>query len=1522
MRLKLSITILSLFAVGFSLAQGVIPTKGKEFWVGFMENIDSGSPEMNLFIVSDQATSGVVEIPGQGYSQAFTVTANQTTTVSVPVNDTEHYTSEVIEQKGIYIETQDTVAVFAINFGNYSADGTKILPVPSLGTEYRISSYFGLNGARRSQLLIVATEDDSEVEITPIVATEGGNPAGVPFTVQLNRGESYQVKSASTTQDMMGTVVKGTEANGSCRPFAVFSGGEGTNIPQGCTASDHICDQNFPVSTWGTDFYLVPFGFTDSYTYRIMANEDNTNILLNGAVEGVLNAGEFFEYNDVSTANCVSADKGISVTQYMEGIACAGEGDPAMLILNDESQKIDNITFSTVDSNVINEHGLNLVMNTADVGTLFLDGVLVPAAEFTPFANCGSHSYANVTITEGSHTLEAANGVTAYVYGAGGAESYAYSVGSFTPLPPIIYDDVLCTSDTVYIGVEGNLSDIIWYAESDPDVIIETGPQLVLVPPIVSDIYVAVGNQFISGCTDEQYFSVEVPDPPVLVTSQSAEEVCQFQAVQLGVEVFPNSGSYTYTWSPAAGLDDPTSPTPIATPFETTTYTVLVSTATGCGSAEASLTIDVIDGDLASFEALSDLNGICSGEQIQLEIDIQEVLLEDNFDPAIDPTVWTNISNGTEGDACGFANGNALYFNGVGERSAETLDMDLTAGGSINFAIVIGTGAFPCDNVDVGEDIVLEYSTDGGGVWTTIQTMFESNYPTLTDLSIPIPADAQTAATRFKWRQLANSGQDEDNWSLDNVYIGTVAEALDFEWSPNYNLTATDILDPIATPLVDTTYYVMFTDAMTGCSYTDSVEVEVSQGFTLEMTPDTGICDLQGIQLQALPDIEGTYDYQWTGDFLNNPFIGDPIASPTTTTTYTVEVLNEFGCPGNGEVTINVSQLFDLSVATSDNGFCEGETVSLTSSVAGVDAGLTYEWSPSVGLDDPDLQNPMATPLEDVLYVVTVTDTLSGCILTDEIDLDVFDAFTVDAGEDLELCVVGGYQLEALDDTDDGLIWSWTPAALLDDAGVSNPTILNDITQEFIVTATSAAGCSSADTVDVTLLFESFDLGPAIELCVGDEVTIETGYGPEINHEWSTTETSTGITIDDGGIYSVTVTSDEGCVDSDDIEIIMYDLPIIDLGEDPGLCVGDVYELDAGNPGEDFEWSDSSTLQTLEVNETGDYSVVVTDAFQCSSEALISLIFHENPVINLPETHTMCEDEFLTLDAENSGSTYDWSTDETSQTVVVNEEGLYTVLVTNENNCTTSDQMFLTIETYPVVDLGEDVSYCESEVHTLDAGNTGLNFNWSTDETSQSIEISETDVYTVVVDNGYCYTTDAISVIFNPLPIDVLGPDTTLCFQQPPYQLLVNAGNNGSTYVWNTGATDQTYGAPGPGLYTVEVTTPFNCTNTFDIELSELCGGTIYLPNSFTPNNDGVNDVFKAVGTYIVDFEMEIWNRWGQRVFYTADIEDFWTGNHENGGHYVQNEVYTWVVRYTYLLDLEGNLSNTEEVIGHVTILR
>ena len=1524
---QLSVLVAALLLCVHVFAQDIIPTKGKEFWVGFMQNyeVETFQEELNLFVVSDQPTTGLVEIPGQGWTFPFTVNPNQTTTVTIPNNIAEHFSNETVDNRGIIVTTEDTVAVFAINFNGFTADGTKILPTPSLGIDYRISSYQGL-GTYGSEFLIVATEDGTEVEITPAEATLGGNPAGVPFLVQLDRGQSYQVKVAAAGGDLMGTTIVATEQSGECRPFAVFSGTSCTNIPVNCTACDHIFEQNFSTDTWGTEFYVVPFSFATSYTYRVMAHEDNTAVQINGAAPFNLDAGEFQEYNSVGGVRCVSADKGISVTQYMEGVTCAGAGDPAMLILNDVSQKIDNITFSTVNSTVITEHGLNVIIESSEVGSLQLDGATVDASNFTAFPNCPSHSYAQLTIAEGSHTLEAADGFTAYVYGTGNAESYAYSVGSFKLTDPIQVDTVLCSSGEVNLGVNEPWTNIYWYGEAFPNDTLATGNALTLTPPYNTDIYVAVGEQFVSGCQEFEYFSVENLEPPLFsVFPNEDTEICQYQEVQLGVDLI-TPGTFTYTWTPEISLSNPNIANPIASPPQSTTYEVLVSTLSGCSFATDTLRIEVTNGNITEFNASTPDDLICTGESTSLEIDIEQQLFEDNFDPGVSWGIWTTINAGAQGDECGSVDGNALYFNGAGQRVAETIDMDVSAGGTVRFAIKIGNGLAPCDNTEVGDDVVLEYSTNGGGNWSLMQTLFESGYPNFTVLNVAIPVPAQTASTRFRWRQLANSGAGTDNWSLDDIAIGALSDAgLAYSWFPNYQIDDISSPTPTVDPLVDTMYYLSVEDNQTGCVYTDSVFIDVGQGFTLDITPDITLCDAEGVQLEAIPDGDDEYNWVWSPNngSINNIFSATPIANPITTTTYEVDVTSDQGCSASGEVTIIVNQLLSLDITATPYEICVGQESQLISAVGGINQGLEYSWFPATGLSATNISNPIASPNQDITYELTVTETVSGCVLTEEIDIDVFESFTVDAGPDLAFCVLAGEQLQAVPSTNEALTWEWTPALALVNPLVQNPIIALDETQTYVVTARNLLNCAATDTITVTRLVNNLDLGPDQTVCDGDSFTIDTGYDNSFDFDWSTNESTASIDVDAAAVYEVTVTTPDGCVENDAIEIFIQSLPQVNLPSSPNACEGQDFILDAGNPGMTYSWDTNENTQSIVVTNSGTYSVEVTDAFNCVGGDTVTVEFFPVPEANLPDEVLACEDEIVVLDAGNPGYNYQWSTLEATQSIIAMESGIYTVTVTSADNCSIQDQTEVTILTYPIVDLGADQALCAGESFLLDAGNPGLNILWSTNETGQTINATSTGVYTVSVDNGACFSEDQISLVFNPQPINPFGNDTIVCFDGPPYNLLLQALNPGATYLWDTGSTQSNILVFSGGTYNVEITTPNGCDQVFSTNVLESCfGDFLYVPNAFTPDNDGINDVFAVEGTRVESFELEIWNRWGERIFWTDDINDHWNGSHKNGDHYVESEVYIYTINYRYFTDEFGGVSEWVTKDGFVTMIR
>lgn len=929
-----------LLPVDRCFSQTAIPkitaTKGKEFWFGFLENctVCSDAKRIDVFVTSSVNTSGTLTIPGQSYTQNFTVSANQTTTINI-ANTTlaEHLSTEIIDSKGIHIETLDTVSVYAINFQGYTADGTLVLPIGSLGTDYMVTSYEGLSGwDLYSNALIVATEDGTQVEVIPSVNTLGGKTAGVSYIINLNAGQSYQLKAATTSLDLTGTIIRGTLQNGSCRPFAVFSGSMCTNIPVGCTACDHIYEQEYPTNIWGKNYLVAPFSFASSYTYKVLANTNGTSFSINGGPSQNLSAGQVYEANYVTGPVYITSNNKISVTQFMQGASCSNDGDPAQLFLNPMDQVLNDVTFSTVTSTVITQHKVNVIMKAAFTSQLTLDGAAVNPGSFLTFTPNPTYSYAQLTLTQGSHTLHADSGFTAYAYGIGGYETYAYALGSFNEETIIPTDTVYCTDSAITLIPPETILSPQWSTVTYPDSIIGTS-QTLTITPTGSEIYLVSGISQLTGCPYAYKFSVETPNPPNITYTVSADTICKFEAIDFNLSVTPYSSTYLYSWTPTIGLDNPFIANPVASPLQSMWYHVTVSTFSGCGSKTDSIYIFVRPGgNVSNVEVTADKTLFCLGDSSQLNLLIENIVFEDSINPDYNSALWSSVTGGLASSACGSGSGNALYFNSAGSRWAATSSMNTVNGGTIYFALKIANGASPCEGAEPGEDVALEYSNNGGLSWTVFKTYYENQYPVFTSLSIPIPLAAQTTSTRFRWRQVSNSGAGQDNWALDDIYIGIKNNSNStFTWFPVTGLSDAGITNPMAYPNSAITYYVSVTDTGSDCSYTDSVFINVGQPFTLNVANDDTICQISGTPLFANPSIPGTYTFAWTpGATLNDDSISNPIATPTSTTTYYVNVESIQSCSASDSVKIYVpaiSQFYSMPVADS---VCAGDSVQIT----------------------------------------------------------------------------------------------------------------------------------------------------------------------------------------------------------------------------------------------------------------------------------------------------------------------------------------------------------------------------------------------------------------------------------------------------------------------------------------------------------------------------------------------------------------------------------------------------------------
>ena len=284
-QLKLSVTFIAyLFFFAFTL-QGQ-SSEGESFWFSFMEHRDIGVNNKVVMITSETNTSGVIEIPFYNWSINFTVQPNQVTLVQLP-SFTENLGSAQISDKGIHLISNDPVSVYIHQYYSARSEATLVLPEAALGLEYYVMSYEGvaINGkSYRSEFLLVGTADETTIEITPATDPLGVGSAGTPFTVFLNKGETYQLQAETYYADLTGTHIEGDN------DFAVFAGNSWTEVA--CGVRDNLLEQMYPVSTWGKQVVTVPTLNTNYDVFRIQASEDNTQVSVFD--QGAMNSQDFF----------------------------------------------------------------------------------------------------------------------------------------------------------------------------------------------------------------------------------------------------------------------------------------------------------------------------------------------------------------------------------------------------------------------------------------------------------------------------------------------------------------------------------------------------------------------------------------------------------------------------------------------------------------------------------------------------------------------------------------------------------------------------------------------------------------------------------------------------------------------------------------------------------------------------------------------------------------------------------------------------------------------------------------------------------------------------------------------------------------------------------------------------------------------------------------------------------------------------------------------------------------------------
>jgi gliding motility-associated-like protein len=756
---------------------------------------------------------------------------------------------------------------------------------------------------------------------------------------------------------------------------------------------------------------------------------------------------------------------------------------------------------------------------------------------------------------------------------------------------------------------------------------------------------------------------------------------------------------------------------------------------------------------------------------------------------------------------------------------------------------------------------------------------------------------------------------------------------------------------PSATGLSGGSYTVTVTDIF-GCSVTDNIIINESPvlfnitiGGTIPVTC-TGSND--GSATVVPNGGTSPYTYSWS----TVPPQATPTATGLSGGTYTVTATDLYGCSRTATATVNESPvILAVVIANSTPVSCNGSgDGTSTATPSGGTSPYTYSWSTV-----PSQTTPSATGLSGGVYTITVTDAY-GCSRTATTQiLESPQALNAPISGSSPVTCTGSNDGTATVTPSGGTTpytysWSIVPAQTNAIAtGLSGGT--------YTVTVTDNFGCSATSTVMINespvLLSVNINNSTPVS-CTGSgdgtATSSPSGGTAPYTYSWSTvppqaTPDATGLS---GGIYTVTVTDSYGCTKTASVTI--NESPVI-LGitisnQTPVTCTGDAngsasVAVTGGTSPYTYSWS-TVPPQTSDIAiglSGGTYTVTVTDSYGCS-RTVTARIDESNQMLSLsisnvvPVTCTGSGDGSATVSPTGGTQpyTYSWNTVPAQTTPNANglSGGVYTVTVTDVYGC--SKTVSVTINESPsllTVNLTTTDVTCngmnDGTATVTHTGGTGpYTYTWSpSGPNSTSRNGLAPGVYTITVTDAYGCSKTATSVIAEP-PAVVAGFTADPVTGNMPLPVTFTNTSSGATgYTWSFGdgtgdtAANSIHVYDAQGDYTVMLIA-FNasgCPDTAYIKIKVTEKSRLVIPNIFTPNRDGNNDIFPLIEDGIVEVKGIIYNRWGEMINKFNTVNGGWDGRTASGLEASDGVYY-------YVIEALGSDGVTYKSHGFVTLVR
>jgi gliding motility-associated-like protein len=614
--------------------------------------------------------------------------------------------------------------------------------------------------------------------------------------------------------------------------------------------------------------------------------------------------------------------------------------------------------------------------------------------------------------------------------------------------------------------------------------------------------------------------------------------------------------------------------------------------------------------------------------------------------------------------------------------------------------------------------------------------------------------------------------------------------------------------------------------------------------------------------------------YAWSpGSGLNTTAGAGVTASPTSTTTYTVTGTDGNGCSNTATATVTVNPLPNVTAAAAPTAICIGSSSTLTASGAN-----SYVWSPNTGLNTTAGATVTANPTSTTTYTIVGTNTATQCTNTATVTLTVhpLPVITANAASPA-ICLNSSTNITA-NGAGAGGGYVWSPATGLSSTTGATVTASPAVNTTYTVSGTDANGCSNTAIVTITVnplpVISAGNVQQAV--CNGISVQLQATGG--VSYVWSPAaglnNTQVGNPVATPSVtttYTVTGTDANSCSNTDTVTVYVNQLPVINAGLDETICVGASTQLLASGA-QTYIWSPANTLNNNNIPNpvatpavTTTYTVTGTDAFGCKDSARVTITVLYPVSTSISPDADICVGGSTQLTA-TGGMSYIWFP----------AAGLDNALIAN-----------------PIA------------------------------------QPDTTTTYTVVITENICFSdTLQVTIAVHPYPTILFTYHDFSTFQGNSLQLnpyTTNATQFAWTPAMGLSCTDCASPIAAPTentTYTLTASNEWNCAIADTVRVHITCDGNmIFLPNTFTPNGDGVNDVFyprSDAAKFMVKM-FRIYSRWGEVVFEAAnfmlnDILHGWDGTHK--GQQLPPDTYI------YVLSADCASGGSIELKGDINLLR